>query len=135
MLWLIKKSSAYLIYKWPLSQIEAKSEQNRKVADLAPDEDIGTKRVIFSVGPSKYYSVTVETILAGHDDKVFAVQWCKSLKSDDMRLVSASLDKTIILWDQDKEADGLWIEAVRVGEVGGNTLGENITNFGLHLHT
>ena len=50
-----------------------------------------------------------------------------------MRLVSASLDKTIILWDQDKEADGLWIEAVRVGEVGGNTLGENITNFGLHL--
>ena len=49
-----------------------------------------------------------------------------------MRLVSASLDKTIILWDQDKEADGLWIEAVRVGEVGGNTLGENITNFGLH---
>ena len=45
-----------------LSQIEAKSEQNRKVADLAPDEDIGTKRDIFSVGTSKYYSVTVETI-------------------------------------------------------------------------
>ena len=41
-----------------LSQIEAKSEQNRKVADLAPDEDIGTKRLIFSVEPSKYYSVT-----------------------------------------------------------------------------
>ena len=37
--------------------------------------------------------------------------------------MSASLDKTIILWEQDPDADGLWIEAVRVGEVGGNTLG------------
>ena len=46
----------------PPSQIEAKSEQNRKVADLAPDEDIGTKRVIFSVGPSKYYSVTGKSL-------------------------------------------------------------------------
>ena len=77
----------------------------------------------------------METILAGHDDKVFAVQWCKSLKSDDLRLVSASLDKTIILWEQDKDADGLWIEAVRVGEVGGNTLGEKITNDGIRVST
>ena len=38
--------------------------------------------------------------------------------------MSASLDKTIILWEQDPDADGLWIEAVRVGEVGGNTLGK-----------
>ena len=34
------------------------------------------------------------------------------------------MDKTIILWEQDPDADGLWIEAVRVGEVGGNTLGK-----------
>ena len=109
-----------------LSQVEAQLEQNKKISDLAPNEDIETKRVIFSSGVSTFYSVTVETILAGHDDKVFAVQWCQSSKDDDLKLVSASLDKTIILWEQDKDADGLWIESVRVGEVGGNTLGKYV---------
>ena len=37
-------------------------------------------------------------------------------------LLSASMDKTMILWVPD-EASGLWLDAMRVGEVGGNTLG------------
>uniref|UniRef100_A0A670IWM5 Elongator complex protein 2 n=1 Tax=Podarcis muralis TaxID=64176 RepID=A0A670IWM5_PODMU len=39
-----------------------------------------------------------------------------------MRLLSASMDKTVILWAPDDES-GVWLEQVRVGEVGGNTLG------------
>ncbi|KAI1243209.1 hypothetical protein IHE44_0000797 [Lamprotornis superbus] len=41
-----------------------------------------------------------------------------------MRILSASMDKTVIIWEPDKES-GVWLEqaSVRVGEVGGNTLG------------
>ena len=70
------------------------------------------KEVIFATDDStSFYSVAVETILAGHDDKVFGLQWCQT--KDDLKLISASLDKTIILWNQDQDADGLWIESVR----------------------
>jgi elongator complex protein 2 len=39
-----------------------------------------------------------------------------------MRLLSASMDKTMSLWAPD-EQDDIWVEQVRVGEVGGNNLG------------
>ncbi len=101
---------------------EAKAmEEQRRVIDLAQGEEIKAKEVVFAAA-GLFYSVSVETILAGHDDKVFAVQWQVS-KENQVRLLSASFDKTMILWQPDQEANGLWIEAVRVGEVGGNTLG------------
>ena len=72
-----------------VSPTEALSEQSRKIEDLAPNEEIETKRVIFSVNAASpehsYYSVSVETILSGHDDKVFAVQWCQSSNIEDLR--------------------------------------------------
>ena len=72
-----------------VSPEEALSEQSRKIEDLAPNEEIETKRVIFSVNAASpnhsYYSVSVETILSGHDDKVFAVQWCQSSNIEDLR--------------------------------------------------
>ncbi|WAQ93914.1 ELP2-like protein [Mya arenaria] len=40
----------------------------------------------------------------------------------EMCLLSVSMDKTMILWRPDAES-GVWMEQVRVGEVGGNTLG------------
>jgi elongator complex protein 2 len=39
-----------------------------------------------------------------------------------MRLLSASMDRTMVLWEPDEQS-GIWIERVRVGEVGGNQLG------------
>ncbi|KAG7245000.1 hypothetical protein INR49_023566 [Caranx melampygus] len=39
-----------------------------------------------------------------------------------LSLLSASMDKTMILWAPE-EGSGVWVEQVRVGEVGGNTLG------------
>ena len=33
------------------------------------------------------------------------------------------MDKTLTVWKPDTELGGIWVEAVRVGEVGGNTLG------------
>ena len=96
-------------------------EESRKVSELSLEEDIKMKEVIISLSSDTFYSVSIETILSGHDDKVFGVQWCQTKSK--LQLLSASLDKTIILWEEDQDADGLWIESVRVGEVGGNTLG------------
>jgi len=39
-----------------------------------------------------------------------------------MQLLTASMDKTMVLWEPDSES-GVWEEITRVGEVGGNTLG------------
>lgn len=39
-----------------------------------------------------------------------------------LRLLSCSMDKTMIIWGIDKTT-GMWLDQVRVGEVGGNTLG------------
>ncbi len=38
-----------------------------------------------------------------------------------MSLLTASLDKTTIIWKQEEE--GVWTESARFGEIGGNTLG------------
>ena len=85
--------------------------EKRKVCDLGQDEDIKAKETILHTHGSNYFALTVETILSGHEDKVFGVHWahCKS----GLNLLTASLDKTVILWKQDEASDGIWIESVR----------------------
>lgn len=39
-----------------------------------------------------------------------------------MRILSASSDKSMMIWQPDPDT-GVWINEVRVGEIGGNTLG------------
>lgn len=107
-----------------ISKEEAEADR-RKVKDLTKDEEIKVKDETFE-SVSSFHSVSVETILSGHDDKVFSVEW--QTRDNKLILLSASLDKTIILWEEDDE--GLWSEEVRVGEVGGNTLGF----YGCHLN-
>ncbi|KAL1773587.1 elongator complex protein 2 [Sigmodon hispidus] len=72
-------------------------------------------------------AVTLETLLAGHENAVNAVHWQPPFYKDGVlqqpvRLLSVSTDKSMILWAPDEES-GVWLEQVRVGEVGGNTLG------------
>lgn len=73
------------------------------------------------------YAVQLEAVLAGHEGWVYSVQWMKkdnsnNVDSNNSRLLSASMDKSIIIWGTD-ETTGLWVEIVRFGELGGNTLG------------
>uniref|UniRef100_A0A8D2DFS7 Elongator complex protein 2 n=1 Tax=Sciurus vulgaris TaxID=55149 RepID=A0A8D2DFS7_SCIVU len=94
------------------------------------DDNIRLKENTFTVedGSIKIaFAVTLETVLAGHENWVNAVHWQPSFYKDGVlqqpvRLLSASMDKTMILWAPDEES-GVWLEQVRVGEVGGNTLG------------
>ncbi|CAJ0560163.1 unnamed protein product, partial [Mesorhabditis spiculigera] len=56
----------------------------------------------------------VDAVLCGHEDWVHSVSWDHSGK----RLVSASSDKTVIVWTED-ELSGVWTDMVRLGLVGG----------------
>lgn len=56
------------------------------------------------------------------------VKWEKNCRQP-MRLLSASFDKSMIIWKQHEPA-GIWVEDVRVGEVGGNSLGFYGCKFG-----
>lgn len=64
------------------------------------------------------FGVFVDSILTGHEGWVYSVNW--SINS--LQLLSASLDKSMIIWELDPETN-LWVDKMRVGEVGGNTLG------------
>ncbi|XP_062356367.1 elongator complex protein 2 isoform X6 [Cinclus cinclus] len=92
------------------------------------DDSIKLKENVFTVKDADTsYAVSLESVLAGHENWVYAVHWQPSLSKDGsmqqpMRILSASMDKTVIIWEPDKES-GVWLEQVRVGEVGGNTLG------------
>uniref|UniRef100_A0A3P9AJK8 Elongator complex protein 2 n=1 Tax=Esox lucius TaxID=8010 RepID=A0A3P9AJK8_ESOLU len=76
---------------------------------------------------SSLFAVTLETVLAGHENWVYGVHWQLPVikggrPQQSLSLLSASMDKTMILWAPE-EGSGVWVEQVRVGEVGGNTLG------------
>lgn len=79
------------------------------------------------------WAVKLEAVLAGHEGWVYGVQWHPSVNTDGTitpvhRLLSSSLDKTLIVWAPDET--GAWVERVRVGEVGGNGLGFYGSRFG-----
>ncbi|KAL3269365.1 hypothetical protein HHI36_008437 [Cryptolaemus montrouzieri] len=64
------------------------------------------------------FKIYVESILIGHEGWVYSVSW----NPINNTLLSASWDKTMVIWEFDKEHN-LWLDNIRVGEVGGNTLG------------
>jgi len=87
-----------------------------------PNEDksvdvLEVKNVVIEYPGGRSFSVQLESVLSGHEDKVFSVSW--NLSSQ-LSLLSVSLDKTMIVWRED---EGVWMEEARVGEIGGNTLG------------
>ncbi|XP_068792398.1 elongator complex protein 2 isoform X2 [Struthio camelus] len=92
------------------------------------DDSIRLKENAFTVKDTvTTYAITLESVLAGHENWVYAVHWQPPFFKDGsmqqpMRILSASMDKTVILWAPDEQS-GVWLEQVRVGEVGGNTLG------------
>ncbi|CAH0555749.1 unnamed protein product [Brassicogethes aeneus] len=64
------------------------------------------------------YRINLECVLTGHEGWIYSVRW----SPNGLQLLSASIDKTMILWEFDP-ATNLWLDKVRLGEVGGNTLG------------
>ncbi|KAF6087943.1 elongator acetyltransferase complex subunit 2 [Phyllostomus discolor] len=81
------------------------------------DDNIRLKESTFTVeneSTKTAFAVTLETVLAGHENWVNAVHWQPSFYKDGVlqqpvRLLSASMDKTMILWAPDEES-GVWLE-------------------------
>ena len=85
--------------------VEAESKGN--------NHEMGDK--LFSI-KSAHFTVSLETVLAGHEGPVYCVKFV-----NDRNIITASLDKTLIVWSIGE--DDVWFETSRVGEVGGNNMG------------
>ncbi|XP_048754110.2 elongator complex protein 2-like [Ostrea edulis] len=121
----------YLIRIWRLSRRQTGDDDVIKsVQQLSIDEEIKMRENTITFmykGKKHMFAVTLESVLSGHENWIYSIRWQFPLLMEKgnhqpLRLLSASMDKTMIIWRPDLES-GVWIEQVRVGEVGGNTLG------------
>ena len=71
------------------------------------------------------FACNSESVLLGHDNWVTGIHW-NSNSSDEAAslpsLLSASADRSMILWTQD-DSSSLWLTTQRFGEIGGTNLG------------
>ncbi|XP_043668113.1 probable elongator complex protein 2 [Vespula pensylvanica] len=94
--------------------------------EKSSEEILEQKKHLFEVDEIKY-NTTLESVLSGHEGWIYGVHWYPVKKKDginhnSIKLLSCSLDKSMIIWEPDPTT-GIWYETVRVGEVGGNSLG------------
>lgn len=97
------------------------------------NQELTTKAEEFNVDERKY-QIVLESILSGHEGWVYGVNWHPVIESNGkvtqpMKLLSCSLDKSMVVWEPN-ESTGIWMETVRVGEVGGNSVGFYGCKFG-----
>lgn len=123
---LASSSQDTFIRLWKISRRESGELKAPKTVEVfGASDEIQVEEKIFTVGgennASHHFAVSLESVLLGHDGWVYSVHWGKT-KDDQLQLLSASIDKTLIIWSI-QDDDGVWREKVRVGEVGGNTLG------------
>ncbi|KAK6931542.1 WD40 repeat [Dillenia turbinata] len=84
---------------------------------------------VISAGSSSY-QISLESLLIGHEDWVYSVQWQPpSLASVEgteydqpLSILSASMDKTMMIW-QPERTTGIWMNVVSVGELSHCALG------------
>lgn len=99
--------------------------QIKRANVFATNDDIQIEEKLFTVklesGKTLSYAVILDSVLLGHDGWVYSVHWSTNANNS-LQLLSSSIDKTVIIWSM-LEENGVWMEKVRVGEVGGNTLG------------
>ncbi|XP_014663840.1 PREDICTED: elongator complex protein 2-like [Priapulus caudatus] len=121
----------FFIRLWRISpRCSEVHNQQKLTSSVSNEDDIKIKEKMFTVdNEGKQYSfvVSVEAVMTGHEGWVYGVHWQPAEYADGTRrqpmcLISASMDKTVILWKPDADT-GVWLDKVRVGEIGGNTLG------------
>ncbi|XP_039279071.1 probable elongator complex protein 2 [Nilaparvata lugens] len=95
-------------------------------AVIDPEDQITQKKQVIELG-KRPLDVTLEAVLSGHEGWVYGIAWHPTAIENGtikqpMQLLTASLDKTLIVWAPDKDS-GVWLETSRMGEMGGNGLG------------
>lgn len=97
------------------------SPRNNDEPPPSSDELIRIDERTFSLGGKKF-ALSLESVLQGHENWVYSVHWNQHPVTKALQLLSSSMDKSMLIYTYDREAE-MWTEKVRVGEVGGNTLG------------
>ncbi|KAK6354128.1 hypothetical protein TWF730_008548 [Orbilia blumenaviensis] len=73
----------------------------------------------FSAGSTQEeYSITFEALLVGHEDWVYSVSFRKDAADGKTKLLSASADNSLSIWEAD-ETSGIWVCTARMGEASG----------------
>ncbi|KAF8084367.1 hypothetical protein N665_0720s0002 [Sinapis alba] len=69
------------------------------------------------------YQISVESVLIGHEDWVYSVEWQPPVTDHQpLSILSASMDKTMMIWRPEKKT-GVWVNVVCVGELSHCALG------------
>ncbi|KAF8407254.1 hypothetical protein HHK36_006381 [Tetracentron sinense] len=82
------------------------------------------------VAGSSSYQISLESLLIGHEDWVYSVEWQppSSASAEEntcyqpQSILSASMDKTMMIW-QPERTTGIWMNVVTVGELSHCALG------------
>lgn len=126
---LVSSSQDRCIRLWKISL--RKSPANSDIPHRI--EDIGLASYIegpIVVAGSSSYQISLESLLIGHEDWVYSVQWQPpsrlSTEDNDVHqpqsILSASMDKTMMIWQPEKTT-GIWMNVVTVGELSHCALG------------
>lgn len=88
---------------------------------------------------SASYQISLESLLIGHEDWVYSVEWHPPLptsgngaeRQQPLSILSASMDKTMMIWRPERTT-GIWVNAVTVGELSHCALGFYGGHWGPH---
>ncbi|CAI0447251.1 unnamed protein product [Linum tenue] len=81
------------------------------------------------VAGSSSYQISLESLLIGHEDWVYSVEWQPPSTRNEgssycqpQSILSASMDKAMMIWQPEKKT-GIWMNVVTVGELSHSALG------------
>ncbi|KAM9966504.1 hypothetical protein ACTFIR_006722 [Dictyostelium discoideum] len=141
---LASSSQDFKIRLWKISKFTAEKQKQQQLDEsgngganllgslstqLSGVTSLSTKGYLFNCNSVKYI-ILLDAVLSGHDDWVYSIHWSPARrdqetgkKVQEQMLISASMDKTAIVWRPDRTT-GIWIDESRVGDMGGNILGQ-----------
>ena len=93
------------------------TEEDDEFIPEAKEEELKLKSSLFTVHSTKYnkyvqYSMNLESVLYGHEDWIYTVKFHPKIGSiQPLILLSASIDKTMVVWKYNEE-NSIWIDEV-----------------------
>jgi len=97
---------------------EIQEEEDDDLVEIAhKEEELKLKSSLFTVHSSKLdcyvqYSMNLESVLYGHEDWIYTVKFSPHFNGKQpLVLLSASIDKTMVIWKYNKE-NCVWIDEV-----------------------
>ena len=99
-----------------LPAVEVTEEDDEFIPE-AKEEELKLKSSLFTVHSTKYnkyvqYSMNLESVLYGHEDWIYTVKFHPKIGSiQPLILLSASIDKTMVVWKYNEE-NSIWIDEV-----------------------